>query len=128
MKRVVITGYGIISALGHDTDTFWKNIAEGKSGIKLIKDPEFSDIPTRIAAYTENFDAEKYMNKKDINKTDLFTQYAYAAASQALKSAGVNDETFDKNRVGIYIGSGIGGLDTILKNHKIFLRNITRKL
>ena len=128
MKRVVITGYGIISALGHDIDTFWKNIAEGKSGIKLIKDPEFSDIPTRIAAYIENFDAEKYMNKKDINKTDLFTQYAYAAASQALKSAGVNDETFDKNRVGIYIGSGIGGLDTILKNHKIFLEKGSRRV
>ena len=66
MKRVVITGYGIISALGNNVDIFWKNIAEGKSGIKLIEDPEFSDIPTRIAAYIESFDAEKYMNKKDI--------------------------------------------------------------
>ena len=65
MKRVVITGYGIISALGNNVDTFWKNIAEGKSGIKLIEDPEFSDIPTRIAAYIESFDAEKYMNKID---------------------------------------------------------------
>ena len=64
MERVVITGYGIISALGNNVDIFWKNIAEGKSGIKLIEDPEFSDIPTRIAAYIESFDAEKYMNKK----------------------------------------------------------------
>ena len=128
MKRVVITGYGIISALGNNVDIFWKNIAEGKSGIKLIEDPEFSDIPTRIAAYIESFDAEKYMNKKDINKTDLFTQYAYAAASQALESGGVNDETFDKNRVGIYIGSGVGGLDTILKNHKIFLEKGSRRV
>ena len=128
MKRVVITGYGIISAIGNDIDTFWKNITEGKSGIKLIKDPEFSDIPTRIAAYIENFDAEKYMNKKDINKTDLFTQYAYAAASQALESGAVTDETFDKNRVGIYIGSGVGGLDTILKNHKTFLEKGSRRV
>ena len=60
MKRVVITGYGIISALGNDTDSFWKNVSSGRSGIKLIKDPEFSDIPTRIAAYIENFDALKY--------------------------------------------------------------------
>ena len=86
MKRVVITGYGIISALGNNVDIFWKNIAEGKSGIKLIEDPEFSDIPTRIAAYIESFDAEKYMNKKDINKTDLFTQYAYDSAAQSLES------------------------------------------
>ena len=128
MKRVVITGYGIISAIGNDIDTFWQNTAAGKSGIKLMKDPEFADIPTRIAAYIENFDAEKYMNKKDINKTDLFTQYAYAAASQALESGGVNDETFDKNRVGIYIGSGVGGLDTILKNHKIFLEKGSRRV
>ncbi|MCP1225348.1 beta-ketoacyl-ACP synthase II [Sebaldella sp. S0638] len=128
MKRVVVTGYGIISAIGNDIDTFWQNTAAGKSGIKLIKDPEFSDIPTRIAAYIENFDAEKYMNKKDINKTDLFTQYAYAAASQALESGGVNDDTFDKNRVGIYIGSGVGGLDTILKNHKIFLEKGSRRV
>ncbi len=128
MKRVVITGYGIVSALGNDVDTFWKNITEGKSGIKLIEDPEFSNIPTRIAAYIENFDAEKYMNKKDINKTDLFTRYAYAAASQALKSGSVSDETFDKNRVGIYIGSGVGGLDTILKNHKTLLEKGSRRV
>ena len=128
MKRVVITGYGIISALGNNVDIFWKNIAEGKSGIKLIEDPEFSDIPTRIAAYIESFDAEKYMNKKDINKTDLFTQYAYAAAAQALESGGVSDNTFDKNRVGIYIGSGVGGLDTILKNHRIFLEKGSRRV
>ena len=128
MKRVVITGYGIISALGNDTDSFWKNVSSGRSGIKLIKDPEFSDIPTRIAAYIENFDALKYMNKKDINKTDLFTQYAYAAATQALESADIDENTFNKERVGIYIGSGVGGLSTILKNHKTFLEKGSKRV
>jgi 3-oxoacyl-[acyl-carrier-protein] synthase II len=128
MKRVVITGYGVISALGDNVDTFWENTVKGNSGIKLIKDPEFSDIPTKIAAYIENFNAEKYMNKKDINKTDRFTQYAYAAANQALETGGVNEDTFDKNRVGIYIGSGVGGLDTILKSHKTFLEKGSRRV
>lgn len=128
MKRVVVTGYGVISSSGNDVNTLWNNIVKGKSGIKLLKDPEFSDIQTKIAAYIENFPAEEYLNKKDINKTDLFVQYAYAATKQALDSANVDDTTFDKNRVGIYIGSGVGGIDTILKNYKTYLEKGNKRV
>ncbi|MGX9134215.1 beta-ketoacyl-ACP synthase II [Rummeliibacillus sp. JY-2-4R] len=120
-RRVVVTGTGVVSPLGNDVETFWENIKRGKSGIKRLQSEEFDGINTQIAGYIDDFDAEKYLEKKDINKYDLYTQYAYAAAMQALEEADLNLETVDKDRMGIYIGSGIGGLNTLLDNHKAFL-------
>lgn len=121
MKRVVITGYGVISPLGNNVNTFWDNVLNGRSGIKRITDSAFSEIPSRIAGYIENFSNKDYFDGKEINRYDLFIQYAYAAAKQAIEMANVKEKDFDKNRVGIYVGSGIGGLKTIIKNHEEFI-------
>lgn len=121
MKRVAITGYGVISSLGNDVNTFWNNIINGKCGIKKILDPSFSEIPSRIAGYVEDFPAKDYFDGKELNKYDLFVQYAYAATKQALETARVQEASFNKDRVGIYVGSGIGGIDTIIKNHEAFV-------
>lgn len=128
MKRVVVTGYGVISPLGNEVNTFWNNILNGKSGIKKISDAAFSELPSRIAGYIEDFSAEDYFDKKEINRYDLFIQYAYAAAKQAIEMANVQETNFNKDRVGIYVGSGIGGINTIIKNHEEFMAKGRRRV
>ena len=83
-RRVVITGYGVVSALGNDVDTFWNHIKEGKSGIKKITSDEFAGINTQIGGYIEDFTPETYLDNKEIGRYDRYIQYAYAAAMQAL--------------------------------------------
>ena len=121
MRRVVITGYGVVSPLGNEVKVFWENLLAGKSGIKKISDPSFSKIPCQIAGYVEDFRGEDYFDKKELNRYDLNIQYAYAAAKQALDTANVKLEDFDRNRVGIYVGSSIGGISTLLKNHEEYM-------
>lgn len=128
MKRVVVTGYGVISPMGNDANTFWHNIMTGKCGIKKITDPEFSDIPCRIAGFVEDFPAKDYFDGKELNRYDKFIQYAYAAAKQALDMAGYQESIFDSERVGIYVGSGIGGINTIIKNHQVFMEKGTKRV
>lgn len=120
-RRVVVTGYGTVSPLGNDVHTFWKNSIEGKSGIKKIVSDDFKDINTQIAGYITDFDAEKYMEKKEVNKYDLFVQYAIAATQQALDQSNLDLQTVNKKRLGVYIGSGNGGINTTLENYSSFL-------
>ena len=110
-RRVVVTGMGVISCVGQDVDTFWKNLVSGYCGIDYVE--EFKDMPVTFAGKVKNFDAEKYeMDKPFIRKQDNFTLYAMAAAWQAMKQssleAGVN---IDPYKLGVYVGSGIGGFD-----------------
>lgn len=128
MKRVVVTGYGVISSSGNDADILWDNMLSGKSGIKKIEDPLFSHISSQIAGYIEDFPALEYMDNKEANRYDLYTQYAYAAAKQAVDMAGVQETGFNKERVGVYVGSGIGGINTMLKNHAAYLDKGARKV
>lgn len=128
LKRVVVTGYGTISSSGQNVDTLWNNVINGKSGIKKITDPSFSDIPTRIAGFIEKDDLEEYLLDRDVKRQDLFTQYAYIATQQALEIAKVNENSFDKNRVGVFIGTGVGGIDTIIKNYEIFKSKGSRRV
>lgn len=127
-RRVVVTGYGVVSPLGNDVDTFWNHIKEGKSGIGKIEDDEFKEINTQIAGRIKDFPAEEYFDKKELGKYDLFAQYAYAAAKQALDQSALNSDTVNKERIGVYVGSGIGGIDTILENHKHLLERGVRKV
>ncbi|MEI3597207.1 MULTISPECIES: beta-ketoacyl-ACP synthase II [unclassified Oceanobacillus] len=120
-RRVVITGTGVISPLGNDTDTLWKNIKQGQSGIKRLDSEKFRDIKTKIAGYIEDFQSETYLEPKEARRYDLFTQYAYAAATQALEESGINLKKLNKDRAGVYIGSGAGGLTTLLDNYKTML-------
>ena len=128
MKRVVITGYGTISSSGNDIETLWNNMINGRSGIKQLTDPAYADIPSRIAGYVDDFQAEKYLDGREIVKFDLYTQYAYAATKQALESAKVDESSFDKNRVGVYVGSGLGGMGTFMSNYELFLNKGSRRV
>ena len=128
LRRVVVTGYGVVSPLGNSVSALWENIKAGKSGIQKIQGEAFSGIHTQIAGTSTDFDATQYMDKKEISKYDLFVQYAVAAAQQALTQANLNMEQVDKERLGVYIGSGIGGIETILENHQAMLNQGPRKV
>lgn len=127
-RRVVVTGYGAISPLGNDVETLWSNIKLGRSGIKKIQFSGYEDINTKIGGFIDNFNPEEYLDKKELGKYDLFVQYAYAAAKQALDQSKLDFTNSDPHRLGVYIGSGIGGIDTTLGNHKTLLEKGPRKV
>ncbi|MFE5319634.1 beta-ketoacyl-ACP synthase II [Paenibacillus sp. NPDC056579] len=121
-QRVVITGMGVMTSLGHDLETFWGNLMAGKSGVGMIELFDVSEYPTRIAAEIKDFNPEQYFDKKEARRMDRFVQFAVAASLSALKDAGLNvKEDTDPERVGVYVGSGIGGLSTWEEQHKILL-------
>lgn len=118
MKRVVITGMGVISAVGSTVDSFWSNILAGRHGISPIEGFDTSGLPVKLAAEVKDFDASAYgMDKKEQRRTDRFCQFAVAAAQQALDSCGTRFEDLDPYRVGVIVGSGIGGLNTLEAEH-----------
>lgn len=115
-KRVVATGVGIISPVGNDIPTFWKNLTEGVCGIDYIHEFPTEELPVHIAGEIKNFQPETYgMDKAFIRKQDLFTQYGVAAAYQAMTDSGLRADGEDRNidpfRLGVYVGSGIGGFE-----------------
>lgn len=111
-----------MTSLGHDLETFWGNLLAGKSGVGPIELFDVSEYPTRIAAEIKDFDPEQYFDKKEARRMDRFVQFAVAASLNALKDAGLNvKEDTDPERVGVYVGSGIGGLSTWEEQHKILL-------
>lgn len=121
--RVVITGIGAVTALGHDLDTFWNNLVQGKSGVSKIESFDVSEYPTQIAASVKDFNPEDYIDRKEARKMDRFVQFAAAAAKNALADSGLNiAEQADPERVGVMIGSGIGGLGTWEDQHNILLQ------
>ncbi len=112
LKRVVITGMGAITPLGNTVDEFWKNIVAGKSGIDLITKFDTTHFKTKFAAEVKGFNAATYFEKNEARKYDLFTQYAVAAADEAIKNAGIDFEKLNKNKIGVIWGSGNGGIQT----------------
>lgn len=121
-RRVVITGMGVMSAIGKDLDTFWDSLMTGKSGISQVESFDVSDYPTTIAGSIKDFEPENYMDKRDTRRMDRFVQFAVAASTMALKDANLNiREDMDPERAGIYVGSGIGGLGTWEDQHNILL-------
>ncbi|OPL08352.1 MAG: beta-ketoacyl-[acyl-carrier-protein] synthase II [delta proteobacterium ML8_F1] len=120
-RRVVVTGIGVISPIGNDLASFWKALVEGKNGIERITrfDPE--DSLVKIAAEVKGFDPLDYMNKKDIKRMDLFTQYGVATARIALKDSGINPQKVDMTRFGVLFGSGVGGIETFENETRKFL-------
>jgi 3-oxoacyl-[acyl-carrier-protein] synthase II len=113
MKRVVVTGLGAITPIGLDVETFWTNLKQGNRGIDFITHFDTTDFIVKLAAEVKGFSAENYMDKKSARKYDIFSQFAIAAAKEALISSGLDMTSVDPYRVGIIIGSGIGGLGTI---------------
>ena len=117
-KRVVITGMGIISPLGNNINEYWNNLLAGKSGVGHIThfNPDEKGLSVKIGAEVKNFNPEEYMDKKLARRMDLFCQYAMAAAKQAVKQAGLEETNVDKERVGVIVGSGIGGIISFQEN------------
>ncbi len=121
MRRVVVTGMGLLTSIGNDKETSWNNLINAKSGIKKINHFNVDDLPAKIAGYLNNNpDDEDYFNKssilelRDIKRNDRFIQYGLVAASMAIEDAGLNNlSDEDRLKVGVSVGSGIGGLETI---------------
>jgi 3-oxoacyl-[acyl-carrier-protein] synthase II len=111
MKRVVVTGMGAITPVGNDVNTFWKNLIAGVNGIDRLTKFDTTNYKAKLAAEVKNFDPAVYLEKSEIRKNDLFSQYAIAAASQAVADSNILD-TIDPQRFGVYFGSGTGGLET----------------
>lgn len=127
-RRVVITGVGVVSPVGNDAETFWNSLLEGKSGIDRVAAFDASDYPTQIAGEVKNFDPEQYMDKKDIRRTDRFVQFGLAAAKMAVEDAKLEITRENAERVGVYIGSGIGGLTTWEEQHSVLLEKGPRRV
>ncbi|WP_028611359.1 beta-ketoacyl-ACP synthase II [Paenibacillus harenae] len=114
MERVVITGMGIISPLGNEVDTFWNRLVRGDSGIGTIESFDTSRHKSKIAGMVRDFDADALFGRKEARRMDRFCQFAVAAAEQALADSGLSLEQADRERIGVYVGSGIGGIQTLL--------------
>jgi 3-oxoacyl-[acyl-carrier-protein] synthase II len=116
MKRVVITGMGIVSPLGNNVETFWNNLVNGVSGIDFIKSIDASKLSVKIAAEVKNYDPKELgLDPSTIRRTDKFTQYALIAAQQAMNESKLS---VAPERLGVYIGSGVGGMDTFVSQTK----------
>ena len=115
MRRVVITGVGAVSPVGNTAEETWSSLIAGKSGIGPITHFDTSDpaCKVKLAAEVKDFDPSLYMEKGDIRKSDLYSQYAMAAAVQAMQDSGL-EGNIDSQRLGVYVGSGIGGMDTFV--------------
>ena len=117
-RRVVVTGIGMISPLGVGNDETWKGLIEGRSGIGPITKFDTADYPCRIAGEVKDFNPEKWIEKKEVKKSDTFIHFAVAAAAIAAEDAGLECSKEDGDRIGVIIGSGIGGLPLIEEMHK----------
>jgi len=129
MRRVVVTGVGVISPLGTGTEKNWEALTKGQSGIgKITRFDAENMLPTHIAGEVKDFVAEDFIDKKEIKKMDLFIQYSLAAAEMAMQDSGlqINDENAD--RVGVLVGAGLGGLPTIEKYHQAMLEGGYKKI
>ncbi len=119
MKRVVVTGMGIISPIGNDKETFWNGLVNGVCGVDKITRFDTSDYAVKVAAQIKDFDAKKYYDKPaEIRHADLVMQYAVAASDEAMKDSGLNEDNMDSTRLGVYIGSGIGGMNTFMEEYR----------
>ena len=115
-RRVVVTGMGIISPLGNELEASWQNILAGRSGAKTVTAFDVTDYPTKFAAPVENFDDVNHLDVKTKRRVDEFVQYGLVASKHAIENSGLELNSIDSSRIGVSIGSGIGGLDTIEKN------------
>lgn len=127
MRRVVVTGMGVISPVGNTVESFWDSLVEGRSGIDFITKFDIADYKVKIAAEVKGFDPHDYMEKGEIRKTDLFAQYAVAAAAQAVEDSDILGKV-EPERFGVYVGSGIGGMSTFINECDKLLKGGPRKV
>jgi 3-oxoacyl-[acyl-carrier-protein] synthase II len=127
-RRVVVTGIGMVTPLGLDVDSTWQGILAGKSGVAAIDHFDASDLNCRICSRVKNFDPTIYMPEKEARKRDYFIQYGMGAATQAIEDSGLVVTDENSHRIGLAIGSGIGGLPSIEKHHEILLESGPRRV
>lgn len=118
-RRVVVTGIGAITPIGNNADEFWKGLKEGKCGIDTITAFDVSDFKVKLAAEVKGYNPEDYFDKRSARRLDKFAQFAMIAAREAMKDSGMTKENTDFDRVGVFIGSGMGGLETIEKENRV---------
>ena len=128
MRRIVVTGLGLVTAVGHTVEATWESIVAGRSGVSPIDIFDASGFSSRIGATIRNFDLSPYMSPKEARKTDTFIHYGIAAAKQAIADAGIEVTDENRERIGIAIGSGIGGLPGIEKGHDSYLAGGPRRI
>lgn len=127
-RRVVVTGIGLVSALGLDTASTWRSLLSGESGAAPITHFDASQHSTRFAAEVKGFDPLAYVDKKDVKKMDRFIQFAVAAAEMAVQDSGLVIDAGNAEEIGVYIGSGIGGFATIEREHEALLKGGPRRV
>ncbi len=127
-RRVVVTGLGMVTPLGQDVESTWQGIVAGKSGVALIDHFDASDLACQICSRVKNFDILAYMSEKDARKRDYFIQYGMAAGMQAIQDSGLIVTEENAHRIGLAIGSGIGGLPSIEKHHATLLESGPRRI
>lgn len=128
MRRVVVTGVGVVSPLGTGNEQNWTALMEGRSGLGPITRFDASDLPIRIAGEVKDFNPEEFIDKKEIKKMDLFIQFAMGAAELAMKDSGLQITEENAERVGVLVGAGLGGLPAIEKYHQAYLEGGHKKL
>ncbi len=122
-RRVVITGMGAVTPLGNDVQTIWNGLLEGRSGIDTIKSFDVSKFETQFAGELKGFDPQKYMDRKEIKRTDRFVHLAVAASTMAIEDGGIEvTDPAEQERFGVIIGSGVGGIETHEEQHNRFLK------
>lgn len=121
-RRVVVTGLGVVSPIGNTIQEFWKHLLEGKSGVKRLSCFDPTHYTSKIAAEVRNFDPSHFLSPKDMKRMDRFVQFAVVSSKIAVADSGLNLDREDRDRIGVLIGSGIGGLHTVEAEHGQYLR------
>ena len=127
-RRVVVTGIGLVCGVGHTTEEVWGNLLAGKSGVARITQFDASQFACQIAAEVKNFDPLNFVEKKEVKKMGRFIYFALAAADEAMKMSNLKVTPENAERVGVHIGSGIGGFDVIEREHRALLEGGPRKI
>lgn len=120
-RRVVVTGMGAITPIGNNVEDYWKGIKEGKCGIDTITKFDVSDYKVKLAAEIKDLNIEDYMDRRAAKRLDRYSQLAIIATKEAMKDSGITSENTDMNRMGVVVGSGIGGLGTIEEQVKVLV-------
>ncbi|KAB2330871.1 beta-ketoacyl-ACP synthase II [Bacillus mesophilum] len=127
-RRVVVTGIGAVTPLGNNAQTSWGNVKEGKSGVGPLTRLNADEYPAKVAAEVKDFNAEEYIDRKDARKMDRFTHYAIAASLMAVEDAKLDINDQNAERIGVWIGSGIGGMETFENQFETFLNRGYRRV
>ena len=127
-RRVVVTGLGVVTSIGHDVETFWSGLLAGKCGVQRISLFDPAEFPCQIGAEVREWEAAQHMDPKEARRNDRYTHFGFVAAKQAIKDAGLDPAREDGDRVGVMIGSGIGGMYTYESQLKVLAERGPRKV